>query len=104
MAGRGPHRVRHWATPLHCSNEHLNIRMPVMSTETKTALLAQFARVAKALGSPARLELLDLLTQADRSVDELARAAGCRWAYCAGTGRTGHRPLPSCRRLRSARS
>ncbi len=47
-----------------------------MSTETKTALLAQFARVAKALGNPARLELLDLLTQAERSVDELARAAG----------------------------
>jgi rhodanese-related sulfurtransferase/DNA-binding transcriptional ArsR family regulator len=50
--------------------------MPVVSTEAKTALLAQFARVAKALGNPARLELLDLLTQAERSVDELARAAG----------------------------
>jgi len=47
-----------------------------MSTEAKTALLAQFARVAKALGNPARLELLDLLAQAERSVDELARAAG----------------------------
>jgi rhodanese-related sulfurtransferase/DNA-binding transcriptional ArsR family regulator len=47
-----------------------------MSTEAKTALLAQFARVARALGNPARLELLDLLTQAERSVDELARAAG----------------------------
>jgi rhodanese-related sulfurtransferase/DNA-binding transcriptional ArsR family regulator len=50
--------------------------MLIMSTEAKTALLAQFARVAKALGNPARLELLDLLTQAERSVDELARAAG----------------------------
>ena len=49
--------------------------MPVVSTEAKTALLAQFARVAKALGNPARLELLDVLTQAERSVDELARAA-----------------------------
>lgn len=47
-----------------------------MSTEAKTALLAQFARVAKALGNPARLELLDLLTQAERSVEELAAAAG----------------------------
>lgn len=47
-----------------------------MSTEAKTALLAQFARVAKALGNPARLELLDLLTQAERSVEELATAAG----------------------------
>ena len=50
--------------------------MPIMSTQTKTALLAQFARVARALGNPARLELLDLLTQAERSVDELARTAG----------------------------
>jgi len=47
-----------------------------VSTEAKTALLAQFARVAKALGSPARLELLDLLTQAETSVEHLARAAG----------------------------
>ena len=47
-----------------------------MSTEAKTALLAQFARVAKALGNPTRLDLLDLLTQAERSVDELARSAG----------------------------
>ena len=47
-----------------------------MSTDAKTALLAQFARVAKALANPARLELLDLLTQAERSVEELAHAAG----------------------------
>ena len=47
-----------------------------MSTEAKTALLAQFARVAKALGNPARLMLVDLLTQAERSVEELAAAAG----------------------------
>jgi rhodanese-related sulfurtransferase/DNA-binding transcriptional ArsR family regulator len=47
-----------------------------MSNEAKTALLAQFARVAKALGNPARLELLDLLAQAERSVEELATAAG----------------------------
>ena len=47
-----------------------------MPSETKTALLTQFARIAKALGNPARLELLDLLTQAERSVEELAAAAG----------------------------
>jgi rhodanese-related sulfurtransferase/DNA-binding transcriptional ArsR family regulator len=47
-----------------------------MSNEAKTALLAQFARVAKALGNPPRLELLDLLAQAERSVEELATAAG----------------------------
>src|SRR5260221_2244813 len=50
--------------------------MTAMSTDAKTALLAQFARVAKALANPARLELLDLLTQAERSVEELAHAAG----------------------------
>ena len=47
-----------------------------MSTERKTALLAQFARVGKALGNPARLHLLDLLIQAERSVEALAEAAG----------------------------
>ena len=47
-----------------------------MAHERKTALLAQFARVAKALASPVRLELVDLLTQAERSVEDLARAAG----------------------------
>jgi rhodanese-related sulfurtransferase/DNA-binding transcriptional ArsR family regulator len=50
--------------------------MPVVQHERKTALLGQFARVAKALANPVRLELLDLLAQAERSVDELARAAG----------------------------
>ena len=42
----------------------------------KTALLDQFARVGKALGSGARLELLDLLAQGERTVEGLARAAG----------------------------
>jgi rhodanese-related sulfurtransferase/DNA-binding transcriptional ArsR family regulator len=50
--------------------------MLLVSTERKTALLAQFARVGKALGSPARLQLLDLLIQAERSVEALAAAAG----------------------------
>jgi rhodanese-related sulfurtransferase len=49
--------------------------MLLVSTERKTALLAQFARVGKALGSPSRLHLLDLLIQAERSVEELATAA-----------------------------
>jgi len=47
-----------------------------MAHERKTALLAQFARVAKALASPVRLELVDLLAQAERSVEDLASAAG----------------------------
>jgi len=41
----------------------------------KTAMYAQFARVGKALANPARLELLDLLAQGERSVEELAEAA-----------------------------
>src|SRR5258706_4721530 len=40
----------------------------------KDALYEQFARVGKALASPGRLELLDLLAQAPRTVDALAQA------------------------------
>jgi rhodanese-related sulfurtransferase/DNA-binding transcriptional ArsR family regulator len=47
-----------------------------MAHARKSALLTQFARVAKALASPVRLELVDLLAQAERSVEDLARAAG----------------------------
>ena len=50
--------------------------MSLVSNERKTALLAQFARVGKALASPTRLQLLDLLIQAERSVEALADAAG----------------------------
>ena len=39
----------------------------------KERLYAQFARLGKALASPARLELLDLLAQGERSVEALAR-------------------------------
>jgi len=35
----------------------------------------QFARLARALGSPHRLELLDILAQGERSVERLAEAA-----------------------------
>lgn len=42
----------------------------------KAALYDQFARVGKALCSAKRLELLDLLLQAPRSVEELAHEAG----------------------------
>ena len=44
----------------------------------KTALYEQFARVGKALANPARLELLDLLAQGERSVEELAEAASLK--------------------------
>jgi len=40
----------------------------------KNALFDEFARVGKALGSGKRLELLDLLAQAERTVDALAKA------------------------------
>lgn len=42
----------------------------------KDALFEAIALMGKAFGSPRRLELLDLLAQAPRTVDELARASG----------------------------
>jgi rhodanese-related sulfurtransferase/DNA-binding MarR family transcriptional regulator len=42
----------------------------------KDALFDQFARVGKALASARRLELLELLAQAERSVEELGRESG----------------------------
>jgi len=39
-------------------------------------LFAQFARVGKAISSPARLELLHLLSQGEKSVEQVARGAG----------------------------
>jgi rhodanese-related sulfurtransferase len=41
--------------------------------EFKTAIYEQLARIGKAVSSPRRLELLDLLRQAPRTVEELAR-------------------------------
>jgi rhodanese-related sulfurtransferase/predicted transcriptional regulator len=43
------------------------------SRENKDALFEAIALMGKAFASPVRLELLDLLAQAPRSVDELAR-------------------------------
>jgi rhodanese-related sulfurtransferase/DNA-binding MarR family transcriptional regulator len=43
---------------------------------TKTALFEAIALMGKAFASPVRLELLDLLAQAPRSVEDLARASG----------------------------
>jgi rhodanese-related sulfurtransferase/DNA-binding transcriptional ArsR family regulator len=45
-------------------------------TTAKQALFEQLARIPKAVGHPARLELLNLLAQGERSVDELARVTG----------------------------
>ena len=41
----------------------------------KTAIYEQFARVAKALSSPHRVELVELLSQGPRTVEALARMA-----------------------------
>ncbi len=41
----------------------------------KETLYQLFARIGQALSSPRRLELLDLLAQAPRTVEELAREA-----------------------------
>jgi DNA-binding transcriptional ArsR family regulator len=41
----------------------------------KDQLYAQFARLGQAIASPARLELLDLLAQGERPVEDLAREA-----------------------------
>lgn len=41
----------------------------------KGALYEQFARISRALANPHRLELLDLLTQGERTVEDLAREA-----------------------------
>ena len=45
-------------------------------SEAKAELFEAIAVMGKAFGSPRRLELLDLLAQAPRTVDELARASG----------------------------
>jgi rhodanese-related sulfurtransferase len=46
------------------------------SESPKTALYDAISIMGKAFSSPTRLELLDLLAQAPRTVDELARASG----------------------------
>jgi rhodanese-related sulfurtransferase len=48
----------------------------MLSPRAKDALFEAIAVMGKAFASPRRLELLDLLAQAPRTVDELARASG----------------------------
>src|ERR1043166_7467725 len=42
----------------------------------KERLYGQFARIGKALSNPARLEILELLAQGERTVDSLATEVG----------------------------
>src|ERR1700737_70323 len=44
--------------------------------EFKDRLYGQFARIGKALSSPHRLEMLELLVQGERTVDSLATEVG----------------------------
>jgi rhodanese-related sulfurtransferase/DNA-binding transcriptional ArsR family regulator len=48
----------------------------VTGREAKDALYTQFSRIAKAASNPKRIELLELLAQTERSVEDLAAAAG----------------------------
>ncbi len=48
----------------------------------KNALYGEFAAVGKVLGHPKRLELIDLLAQAPRSVEELAEATDLGMSTC----------------------
>jgi len=48
----------------------------VSNGNVKQLLFGQFARIAKALSSPNRLELIDFLAQGERSVEALARVSG----------------------------
>jgi cysteine desulfurase len=48
----------------------------MLGRDFKDALFAQFAQIAAALGSPKRIEIVDLLAQGERSVEALAAEAG----------------------------
>lgn len=50
--------------------------------EAKTRVFEQFAQVGKALSSPTRLELLDLLAQGERTVESLAATARLGLSTC----------------------
>ncbi len=56
--------------------------MTELHRQFKDQLYEQFARIGKALASPKRLELLDLLAQGDRAVESLAREASLSLANC----------------------
>lgn len=54
----------------------------------KERLFDEFTAVGKALANPKRLELLDLLAQAERSVEALATAAGLGMTTCSANLQT----------------
>jgi rhodanese-related sulfurtransferase/DNA-binding transcriptional ArsR family regulator len=48
----------------------------VEGRDVKDTLYEQFARIGKAVANPKRIELLDLIAQGERSVDDLAAGTG----------------------------
>jgi rhodanese-related sulfurtransferase/predicted transcriptional regulator len=68
------HRMRTEVDKL--SSDLLNNNEAMESGNDKHALFEAIAVMGKAFASPRRLELLDLLAQAPRTVDQLARASG----------------------------
>lgn len=56
--------------------------MPSSPRDFKEAAYGQLARIGKAVSSPKRLELLDLLCQGPRTVEALATLAGISVANC----------------------
>ena len=53
-----------------------------MTHQAKRRVFEAFALVAKALGSGHRLELLELLAQGERTVEDLSRISGLNFANC----------------------
>lgn len=53
-----------------------------MSISPKTALLEEYALVARALSAPARLSILEQLAQGERGVEALAEKTGLALANC----------------------
>src|SRR5688572_18477125 len=51
------------------------IRQPTSAAPVKAALYEQVARIGKALASPKRLELVELLCQGEKTVEQLAQQA-----------------------------
>jgi len=49
--------------------------VPTQGRRFKTAIYEQFTRVSKALASPHRIEIIELLAQSPRTVDHLAKLA-----------------------------
>lgn len=53
-----------------------------MTKKTNSRLIEAGAQVAKALGNPHRLRILELLAQRERSVEDLSRLSGLAFANC----------------------